>query len=83
MVIQDFNIISVQTKGKGHKDSKAIKLGPKMTIADLKTKVQLAAELAKKNKFIRVNMTVDEASEEAGKNIIYTVKRSKFLEKLV
>jgi hypothetical protein len=46
-----------------------------MTIADLKTKVQLAAELSKKNKFIRVNMIVDEANEEAGKNVIYTVKR--------
>jgi hypothetical protein len=44
-----------------------------MTIADLKNKVQSAQEIARKHKNIRVVMTVEEATEESGKNIILTV----------
>ena len=55
-------------------ESKSIKLGPKMNVADLKNKIANAQEIAKKFKTVRVYMKVNEETEESGRNVIFTVK---------
>lgn len=56
-------------------ESKSIKLGPKMNVADLKNKILSAQEIAKKFKTVRVYMKVTEETDESGRNVIYTVKK--------
>ena len=53
--------------------TKTVKLGPKMTNSDLNTKIELAKEMAKRAKTVRVFMRVNEETEESGRNIIFTV----------
>jgi hypothetical protein len=56
-------------------ESKSIKLGPKMNVADLKNKILNAQEIGKKFKTVRVYMKVTEETDESGRNVIYTVKK--------
>lgn len=55
-------------------ESKSIKLGPKMNVADLKNKIANAQDIAKKFKTVRVYMKVTDETEESGRNVIFTFR---------
>lgn len=55
-------------------ESKSLKLGAKMTVADLKNKIVSAQEMAKKYMTVRVYMRVTEDNESSGRNVIYTFR---------
>ena len=71
IILKIYTVVK-QKKGKRPYN---MKLGPNITLADLKTKVSKANEASKKTKTIKVYMSVTDENEEPGKNIFATVSK--------
>jgi len=61
----------IQRRGE---TSKSIKLGSKMTIADLRNKASAAQGIAKQVKNVRIYMIVTDETEENGRNVMFTFR---------
>lgn len=81
-VIMILSYILVNKAREKAVESKSIKLGPKMNVADLKNKIANAQEIAKKFKTVRVYMKVTDETEESGRNVIFTVKQMKLFKEI-
>jgi len=71
------NIVAKEIQRRGE-TSKSIKLGSKMTIADLRNKASAAQGIAKQVKNVRIYMIVTDETEENGRNVMFTVKIPKW-----